>query len=473
VAEKDYDEGTDTARTICQQQSEFNFCHDTPPGVDINSIVKGLCCRWGRRCSKCENTYDELQGSSLFPLVSRFDNLTELVLQIPISTTALGLILQACHLNLQKLDNQSENRAKGSSALPPLPQLSQLTIRYHHTNNDDTAHNLKCTSDIFSFIEAVSSNLYKMVITRPTLKFNVIAALTALRGLNSLQILELANEKSISPLNEYTEPFSQMSQLEALSMPLSLWCMFPQGYFKSLQVLNLKYYSEYDDSFPRNPFFTMTLRSVSVNFPLDLASLETLGKAPFLERLEINLPFYNYYDEDISDAGVYDTHAFFKLKELTMHEYYFDYMQNFELPKLTQFELSDFMHDFFPEMLEIPEIPWSHQLLSLKVSCSNRCVSWNSQASFPKLEAMDLDFSELHGYVVCQFPALRKLRLYNSSLYSTLCVTPSRFPKLSALEFSFETSIPDRIPVKYLSAGCMSISEANSLMKYGGGYSGI
>jgi hypothetical protein len=303
------------------------------------------------------------------------------------------------------------------------------------------------------------------VIQGATLEPGVVAALTALRGLNSLQILEHLYKENMRTSHEFPKVFPQASELKALSMPLHFWYLFPQGYFEALQVLNLEG-AYYENSIPRNPRFTMALRSVSVNFPLDLASLETLGKIPFLERLEINLEYcHEETSQRFAHAGVYDVHAFLKLKELTMHEYYLNHMQNFELPKLTQLELSNLVYNPDLDLSEVPEIPWNHRLLSLKVSCFNRYVAWNSQASFPKLGAMDLDFSELEGSFLCQFPALRKLRLHSCGPCSNLGITPSRFPQLGDLHF-FAMARPYRIPVKHISTYEISIQVLSSLMKY-------
>jgi hypothetical protein len=464
VADIDYD-GNDRAKTICLKQCNFKFSPDTLPGVERNSLVKGLYCTWGSRCSNCENTYDELQGSFLFPLVSRFDNLTELVLQIPVSTTVLGLILQACHLNLQKLDYQGENRAIGSSPLPPLPQLSQLIIRCYYTERDETAHKIKCTSDICTFLEAVTCNLREIVIQGATLEPSFVLALTDLRGLVSLQILQHQDETNISNLNEFPKEFPQACKLKTLSMPPHFWYLFPQGYFEALQVLNLK--GDYlKGSIQRNPRFTMALRSVSIGFPLDLASLETLGKAPCLEHLEIILQFSHKQTlQQIAHAGAYDAHAFPKLKDLTMNPYYLTYMQNFKLPMLTQLELSSLVYNADLGLFEVPEIPWNHLLLSLKMYCYNRRVSWNSQASFPKLDAMDLDFSSVEGSFLCQFPALRKLRVESCDFCLGLTNILSRFPKLRTLEISMMLK-PIRIPVKYISTNAMTTPVLNSLMAY-------
>jgi hypothetical protein len=467
VAAIDYHTGNYNRSTICQHQSEFKLCPDTPQGVELNSFVKGLCCRWGNHCSKSVNAFDELQGSCLFPLVSRFDNLTELVLQIPVSTTALGLILQACHLNLQKLDYKSENRERGSSALPPLPQLSQLTIRYHHANNDHTAHNLKCTSDIFSFIEAVSTNLREMVLFGPSLEPDVTTALISLSGLRSLHLVEPTYSLHFSPSNEHVEPFSQASQLKALSIPLSWWNAFPQGYFESLQVVTLKLI-DYRDRAPKNPHFTMALRSVSVHFHLDFSSLEDLGALPSLERLEMNL---NYQvQQHFAHAGVFNPHAFLQLKSLTIHQYYFDYMQNFELLKLTHFNLSGLVCNLGLNV-DFPEIPWRHQLLSFSVTFDGQVV-WNSKASFSKLLELNLNFYVDEYPVLCQFPALRTLKILSIRLpkkfniIPTKWIIPSRFPKLRTLEVENFMGFPFSIPLKYFSATHISSDILNTLMKY-------
>jgi hypothetical protein len=402
----------------------------------------------------------------LFDLVSQFENLTELVLQIPVSSSALGIILEACHLNLQKLDYHADNRAEYYYKFPSLPRLIQLAIRYDSTVSTgyDFYWDPCFTSEICFFI-AVTCNLRKIVIQGATLEPGIVATLTALRGLSSLQILGHRYQKGLTTSHEFPKVFPQASELKALSMPLHFWCLFPQGYFEALQVLNLE--GDYlKNSIQRNPRFTMALRSVSISVPLDLASLETLGKAHCLEHLKIDLGHpHKEILQQFAHAGVYDTHAFLKLKELTMHEYYIDYMRNFELPKVTQFELSDLVYNSDLGLSKVPEIPWNHQLLSLKVSCSSGRVAWNSQASFPKLDAMDLNFSELEGSFLCQFPALRKLRLESCGPCSTLGITPTRFPQLGTLGF-YKMSGPYRIPVKHISTFAMSIEVLSSLMKY-------
>jgi hypothetical protein len=119
----------------------------------MNAVVKRLNCRWGDYCYECNADDDEMEGLQLSSLVSRFAHLTELVLQIPLSTLALRDILQECDLNLVKLDYHSEKRATTTSPLPSLQKLTQLTIRFDcvTTDNRETMYTPKCTSDIFSF----------------------------------------------------------------------------------------------------------------------------------------------------------------------------------------------------------------------------------------------------------------------------------------------------------------------------------
>jgi hypothetical protein len=68
-----------------------------------------------------------------------------------------------------------------------------------------------------------------MVIFCSTLELREIAALTILRGLRHLHILDHTYKRNVSPVTEHIETFPQASQLKALSMPLSLWYMFPHG----------------------------------------------------------------------------------------------------------------------------------------------------------------------------------------------------------------------------------------------------
>jgi hypothetical protein len=468
VAEIDYDQGNEIAITLCQQQDEINFCPDTPPGVDVDSVVKGLCCRWGRRCYECENVYDLMQGSSLYSLVSRFAHLTELALQIWLSTNALGVILQSCHLTLQILDFRYDCRVVASSPLPSLPQLSQLTIRFDRNGiyRPKPSYKQMCTDVVYSFVEVVSSYLYKMVIMNCTLEPCVVSALTALRGLKSLHILdEPLFAIDISTVNEHAEPFPPASQLQTLSILLSLWYMFPQGYFESLQVLKLDG-DYYKDSIPRNPCFPTALRSVSVNFPLDLAGLRTLGTVSSLEYLELNLLYqHNQKSQHFVYDGEFDPHAFLQLKELTIHQYYFGYMQNFELLKLRHFEFSDLIYNSDVRILEILEIPWRDQLISFSVTCLRR-VTWNTKASFSKLEVLNLNFALFAGPVRCQFPALRKLKLLHGDICDTLEIIPSTFPKLCTFEVEIFIGTPIRIPLKYFSSASVTLEVLNSLMKY-------
>jgi hypothetical protein len=489
VATIAYYKEEDGPRTFCQTHNEFKLCPDIPPGEDIHSVVKGLYCRWGRPCSHCENPYKimkyphrypmvsrvgdpykEIQGSSLFPLVARFVNLTELVLQIPLSTTALGAILQSCHLNLKILDYQSENRVTNSSSLPPLPKLNHLIIRFERMTSSyyqETLYNPICTPVVRSFLDAVSANLREMVIFDPTLEPAVITSLTALNGLRSLHILDYTYKPYQSTLEECGEVFPQSSKLNALSVPLSMWYKFPQGYFESLQVVNLTDHSKCNNSVPKNPFFTMALRSVSVDCPLDLTSLETLGSAPFLEHLELNLQGNNLQMlQHFAHVGVHNPNTFLQLKKLRIHQYYFSYMQKFELLKVTQFEFSEMVPKSDLCHAVIPEIPWGHQLISLKINCSFQNVTWNSQASFSKLDELSLSLYTFEAPVHCQFPALRKLVLFSDRLCTGLGDFPSTFPKLRTVEFSGYMSIAYRIPVKYLSAHRMSTRALNSLMKY-------
>jgi hypothetical protein len=67
----------------------------------------------------------------------------------------------------------------------------------------------------------------------------------------------------------------------------------------------------------------MELRSVSVNCPLDHASLETLGMLPFLERFEIDSYGYISYHpfKDYSPAVTRNAHAFLQLIDLSIYDF--------------------------------------------------------------------------------------------------------------------------------------------------------
>jgi hypothetical protein len=321
-------------------------------------------------------------------------------------------------------------------------------------------------------MEAVSDNLREMVLVRATLEPGIVTSLTALRGLYSLEMLEHSYKTNVSSLDEHTESFPQAIQLKSLSMPLQFWFLFPQDHFKSLRVLNLdgQYFK---GSIPRNPLFPMALRSVSVNFALDIAILEALGNVPYLEYLEMNLPQCNRQPgQPFSYVGVYSAQTFLHLRELTLHQYYLDYMQKFDLPKLKHFSFSNLVRISNPEgsqdsdleASEIPEIRWCHQLLSLAVTCKGE-PAWNSQAAFSKLELLLLNFVKFAAPVRCQFPALRKLKVLHGDICDYLECTPPRFPKLQSLEVEGFIGNPVRFPFKCFSSPAISHDVLNSVMK--------
>jgi hypothetical protein len=471
----DYELTPEEERVVCPHQEVITLHPRPPSGADVNFYRKRiLWVSWGEKlCNKeISEPITEIHlgvMQSITSLVSQYAQLNEIFVEIPLTCNQLSAILQFCQFSLHKLDCLLYDEIKNDVYdVPALPELRDLKIRFYRKQmcvRDEQVRLQHCSQCLSAFIRSVTRKLYKAIVSEGKLENDIVNAFASLNGLQELQILD----ESYQVQHSRSKPAETVHSIHTLALPFRHWSSF---YPENCQALrNLNIFCK-DSGSDLKTFNFMHLRYLSVGFPLNSHQLGELGRLNNLERLNLMLVTDQNppgYEIPLRYKDV-NTKAFPRLRNLRMDQYYFGYMLQMELlnlSSLTLLSLPMIVQGPNEGWLEIPDIPWCHQLTDLDINADGKYAMWgHSHACFTKLEIFHLSVSLFDATVQCQFPTLKKLLFSHGDVLPYLELTPSRFPNLSVIESGVgNVKEPIEVPLQRLIAVEISLEVFNHLMK--------